>query len=79
MRHRGGILYFFWMRKTMKIMDFQSAVHSVVEVVKGWEIVQKTSILSEEFNERIFRYEFCQELILEELLVSVKICQNHDF
>ena len=58
MRHRGGILYYFWMRKTMKIMNFQSDVHSAVEVVKGWEIVQKTSNVSEEFNGRTFRYEF---------------------
>ena len=58
LRHRGGILYYFWMRKTMKIMNFQSDVHSAVEVVKGWEIVQNTSNVSEEFNGRTFRYEF---------------------
>ena len=54
----SGILYYFWMRKTMKIMNFQSDVHSAEEVVKGWEIVQKTSNVSEEFNGRTFRYEF---------------------
>ena len=41
----------------MTIMNFQSDVHSAVEVVKGWEIVQKTSKVSEEFNGRTFRYE----------------------
>ena len=51
-------LKYFWMRKTMKIMNFQSDVHSAVEVVNGWEIVQKTSNVSEEFNGRTFRYEF---------------------
>ena len=60
-------------------MNFQRDVNSVLETVKGWEIVQKTSIFSEEFNGTAFRYEFLQELILEEILVSVKICQTHDF
>ena len=46
------------MCKTMKTMTFQSDVHSAVEVVKGWEMVQKTSIFSEEFDERTFKYEF---------------------
>ena len=60
-------------------MDFQSEVHSVVEVVKGWEIVQKTSNVSEEFNGRTFRYEFLQELILEELFVNIKNMQKSRF
>ena len=41
--------------------------------------MQKTSISSEEFNERTFRYQFLQELLLEELFVSPKISKNHDF
>ena len=42
--------------------------------------MQKTSILSEEFNGRTFRYEFLQELILEELFVSIKnMKKKHDF
>ena len=46
------------MFKIMKNMNFQNDVYSVLEVVKGWEIVQKKSILSEEFNGRTFSYEF---------------------
>ena len=57
-RHRGGILYYFLMFKIMKTMNFQNDVNSVLEVVKGWEIVQKTSIFPEEFDERTFKYEF---------------------
>ena len=34
--------------------------------------MQKTSIISEEFDGRTFRYEFLQELILEELFVHIK-------
>ena len=79
-RHGGGILYYFLMFKIMKTMNFQNDVNSVLEVVKGWEIVQKTSIFSEEFNGRTFRYEFLQERILEELFVKIKNMQkNHDF
>ena len=39
-------------------MNFENHVDSILEVVKGWEIVQKTSIFSEEFDERTFKYEF---------------------
>ena len=60
-------------------MNFQSDVNSVLETVKGWEIVQKTSIVSEEFNGRTFRYEFLQELILEELFVNIKNMQKSRF
>ena len=58
--------------KNMKMMNFQSDVISHLEVVWGWEIVQKASISSEEFNARTFRYEFLQELILEELFGNIK-------
>jgi len=34
--------------------------------------VQKISIVSEEFNGRTLRYEFLQELILQELFVHIK-------
>ena len=60
-------------------MNFQNDVNSVLEIVKGWEIVQKTSIVSEEFNGRTFRYEFFQELILEELFVNIKNMQKSRF
>ena len=64
----------------MKIMHFQSDACSVLEVVKYWEIAQKTSILSEKFNGRTFRYECLQELILEELFVNIKnMKKNQDF
>ena len=57
-RHGGGILYYFLMFKIMKTMNFQNNVNSVLEVIKGREIVQKTSIFSEEFDGRTFKYEF---------------------
>ena len=41
--------------------------------------MQKTSTASEEFDGRTFRYEFLQELILEELFVSIENMKNHDF
>ena len=60
-------------------MNFQNDAKSTLEIVKGWEIVQKTSIFFEEFNGRTFRYEFLQELILEELFVSIKNMQKSRF
>ena len=39
-------------------MNFQNDVHSILEIVKGWEIVQKTPIFPEEFDERTVKYEF---------------------
>ena len=62
-------------------MNFQNHVDSILnlEVVKGWEIVQKTSIFSEEFNERTFRYEFLQELIPEELFGNIKNMKKSRF
>ena len=60
-------------------MDFQKDVFSFLDVIQGWEIVQKTSNFSEEFNERTFKYEFLQELILEELFGSTQNKENRDF
>ena len=41
--------------------------------------MQKTSNLSQDSNERTFRYEFLQELILEELFGSTQNMENRDF
>ena len=60
-------------------MNFQKYVNLVLEVVKDWEIVQNTSIFPEEVNGRIFRYEFLQELILEELFVNIKNMKKSRF
>ena len=46
------------MFKIMKTMNSQNDVNSVLEVIKGWEIVQKTSIFPQQFDERTFKYEF---------------------
>ncbi len=40
---------------------------------------EKDIYISEELHGRTFRYEFLQDLILEELLVCMKIWKNHDF
>ena len=63
-------------------MNFQSDVHSAVEVVKGWEIVQKTSIFSEEFDERTFKYEFLpwpSNNSSRKNFSKVEKCQKSDF
>ena len=57
-------------------MNFQNDVNSVLEVVRGLEIVQNTSIFSEESDKRTFKYEFLLRTPLGRTFQRSKNVQN---